>query len=342
MFPFSPPDTTTTGRSSKQTTQHPSHACHQEKGPTNSPLNRTKLHAAARHAQRGPSAHWQEILKLVCAGSQVPTSQITIYTLRRNIAIDALVRTKQQTCAITRRLIHPPATLISTASQDSGTVTRYPPPPMTQILKPFPSFYPAYVDARLKIQTRIPPQTRRSTTQPAPRRALHPIDRNMPQTHLNTSQRISCRCPKARKPSPPTPSEDARSENAPGHRAPGQKNPLHPKGKKGGGVSAPQPPISQCHSSLDGRLSSHSSSKHVCDETGRGLTQTQHAARPGRRRTSSWQPYHGHQVATWYHYNSAYTAPVLFWSQLHRWNPPLDPRWTRRSLLCCKPRAMAA
>ncbi|EXV06591.1 hypothetical protein X797_001311 [Metarhizium robertsii] len=141
--------------------------------------------------------------------------------MARNLEIDALVRTKQQTCAITRRLIHPPATLISTASQDSGTVTRYPLPPLN--------------DPDSKAIPVILPRTSHSTTQPAPRRALHPIDRNMPRTHLNTSQRIAHRCPKARKPSPPTPPEDARRENAPGHRAPGQKNPLHPKGKKGGG-----------------------------------------------------------------------------------------------------------
>lgn len=181
---------------------------------------------------------------------------------------------------------------------------------MTQILKPSPSFYPAYIDARLKIQTRIPPQTRHSMTQPALRRALHPIDRSMPRAHLNTSPRISYRYFKARKPSPPTPSEDARRENAPGHRGPGQKTLLTQREKGGGAYPHPSLQYPKCHSSLDGWLSSRSSSKHVCDETGRGLTQ--HAARPGRRRTSSWQPYHGHQVATWYHYNSAYTAPVLF------------------------------
>lgn len=198
---------------------------------------------------------------------------------------------KQQTCAITRRLIHPPATLISTASQDSGTVTRYPlPPSVTQIVKPFPSFYPAYVDARLKIQARIPPQTPHSTTQPAPRRALHPIDRNMPRTHLNTSQRISYRCP--RHASPPLPPHQktpvARMHQATERRA--RKTPFTQREKKGGAYPHPSLQYPKCHSSLDGRLSSHSSSKHVCDETGRGLTQTQHAARQGRRRTSSWQP----------------------------------------------------
>lgn len=129
--------------------------------------------------------------------------------------------------------------------QEPLPVTRYP-PSMTQIVKPFPSFYPAYVDARLKIQARIPPQTPHSTTQPAPRRALHPIDRNMPRTHLNTSQRISYRCP--RHASPPLPPHQktpvARMHQATERRA--RKTPFTQREKRGGGgLSAPQPPVSQ-------------------------------------------------------------------------------------------------